>query len=156
MVGSAARNPREKTVDTVLRRKDVSQMPRRTNSNPRYSRHKASGQAVVTISGKDVYLGPWKSKVSLVAYDRVVSEWLAAGRRLPELISQILSVGELIERYWEHAKSYYRHPDGTTTSELYPIKSALRELNRLHGMTDVSQFGPLSLDAIRTAMIHKG
>jgi hypothetical protein len=55
-------------------------MTRCVHSNPRYYRHKASGQAVVTISGKDFYLGLWKSKASFVGYDRVIAEWLAAGR----------------------------------------------------------------------------
>lgn len=31
---------------------------------PSYRRHKPSGQAVVTLNGHDIYLGPWKSKVS--------------------------------------------------------------------------------------------
>ena len=43
-------------------------MPRLINrSQPRvpwYRRHNPSGQAVVTIGGKDFYLGPWKSKAS--------------------------------------------------------------------------------------------
>ena len=33
-------------------------MPRLTSQNPSYRRHKASGQAVVTLAGQDVYLGP--------------------------------------------------------------------------------------------------
>ena len=31
---------------------------------PSYRRHKPSGQAVVTLSGKDFYLGPWNTRVS--------------------------------------------------------------------------------------------
>ncbi len=55
-------------------------MPRLTNSVPKYCRHKASGQAVVTIQGRDHYLGPWKSKASHLEYDRLIGEWIAAGR----------------------------------------------------------------------------
>ena len=39
-------------------------MPRTTDHVPKYSRHKGSGQAVVTIRGRDQYLGPYGSKAS--------------------------------------------------------------------------------------------
>ena len=55
-------------------------MPRLLHSLPRYRHHKATGQAVVTVFGKDRYLGPWQSKASRAEYDRLIAEWLAAGR----------------------------------------------------------------------------
>ena len=39
-------------------------MPRLTKSLPKYRKHRASGQAVVTLDGKDHYLGPVRSKNS--------------------------------------------------------------------------------------------
>ena len=62
-------------------------MPRLTAATPKYRHHRASGQAVVTIAGKDHYLGPWKSKASTVEYDRLIGEWLAAGRPTAQLAS---------------------------------------------------------------------
>jgi hypothetical protein len=47
---------------------------------PKYSKHKASGQAVVTIGGVDHYLGPHGTKASLLEYDRLIGEWITAGR----------------------------------------------------------------------------
>ncbi len=38
-------------------------------SLPNYSKHKAAGQAVVGLSGKDVYLGPYGTKASKLEYD---------------------------------------------------------------------------------------
>jgi hypothetical protein len=55
-------------------------MPRLVAATPKYRHHKASGQAIVTIAGKDHYLGPWKSKASKIEDDRLIGEWLAAGR----------------------------------------------------------------------------
>jgi hypothetical protein len=130
-------------------------MPPCVSRNPQYSKHKASGQTVVTIDGQDIYLGPWKSKASLVGYDRVIAEWLAAGRKLPGSRALDLTVAHLIERYWDFAKGYYRHADGTSTRELSPIQLALRELNRLYGSAAAHDFGPLALDAVRNAMIDK-
>ena len=42
---------------------------RRRTGVPSYRKHKASGQAVVTLSGRDVYLGPHGSQVSKDEYD---------------------------------------------------------------------------------------
>jgi integrase len=131
-------------------------MPRCINRNPRYSKHKASGQAVVTIGGRDHYLGPWKSKASFLEYDRLISEWIASGRRGPSSSVQPLTVAELIEGYWDFVNTYYRHKDGTPTSEIFPMKAALRSLNGLYGLTKAANFGPLALDRIRNTMISNG
>lgn len=58
-------------------------MPRLVEATAKCRRHKASGQAIVTVQGRDFYLGPWNSKASKIEYDRIISEWLAAGRQLP-------------------------------------------------------------------------
>jgi hypothetical protein len=54
-------------------------MPRLTRSNPSYRKRKASGQAVVTTNGRDVYVGPLDSKVSRDEYDRVIGECSRTG-----------------------------------------------------------------------------
>ncbi len=58
-------------------------MPKPSTSRvPSYRRHKSTGQAVVTISGRDIYLGKWNSTASKAEYDRLIAEFLANGRRL--------------------------------------------------------------------------
>ena len=47
-------------------------MPRLSNSLPKYRRHRPSGQAVVTLSGRDFYLGPYGTKASKLEYDRLI------------------------------------------------------------------------------------
>jgi hypothetical protein len=47
---------------------------------PSYRHHKPSGQAVVTLNGKDFYLGLWQSEVSKAEYERLVGEWLGSTR----------------------------------------------------------------------------
>lgn len=128
-------------------------MPRLVHENPAYRHHKQSGNAVVTLDGRDHYLGPWKSKESREKYDRLISEWLANGRRLP---ADGMAVVELAAAYWRHVKEYYRKPDGTPTSEQDTIKQALKPLTRLFGKTPVAEFGPLRLKAVRDAMIEHG
>ena len=101
-------------------------MPRRTSSNPKYQKHRASGQAVVTLDGKDFYLGPYGSKASRVEYDRRVGEWLANGRRLvyggakPDL-----TVVEVVEAYLRHAEIYYAPIAGHYAGESEAIKQAM-------------------------------
>ena len=67
---------------------------------PKYRNHRASGQAVVTIQGKDHYLGPWKSKASKLEYDRLIGEWLAADRRFVAQPDEELTVTELVAAFY--------------------------------------------------------
>ena len=82
----------------------------------KYRRHKPSGQAVVTLSGRDIYLGRWGSKASRIEYGRLIGEWLASGRCLPNGDPGV-SVAELALAYWRYAKDYYRK-DGQPTGSL--------------------------------------
>ena len=121
-------------------------MPQLTNRTPSYRRHKKSGQAIVTLSGKDHYLGPYASRSRKTEYDRLVAIWLANGRRLPTSASggADLTVTEVIAAFWEYARRYYVK-NGKPTDEQTAIKQALRPLGRLFGATPASEFGPLAL-----------
>lgn len=75
-------------------------MPRLTDKLPKYRKHRASGQAVVTIAGRDVYLGPHGTKASKVEYDRVIAEWLAAGRpSTPQPSASDITLAEVMAAY---------------------------------------------------------
>jgi hypothetical protein len=60
----------------------------RTPRTPSLRRHKPSSLGVVTLNGKDHYLGHWPEgsknppEAVRLAYDQLIAEWLAAGRRL--------------------------------------------------------------------------
>ena len=91
-------------------------MPRLTNSVPKSRMHRASKQAVVTIAGRDHYLGPHGTKASKLEYDRVITEWLAAGRpSLPGASESDLTITELCARYWGFAKQHYQKRDKGTS-----------------------------------------
>jgi hypothetical protein len=118
---------------------------------PSYRRHKPSGQAVVTLNGRDFYLGKWNTKASRAEYDRLIREWLAAGRSLPPDDGS-LTVAELALHYWKFANRYYRK-DGRPTAELAGIRVALRILRTTYGATPVADFGPRKLKALQTQMV---
>lgn len=139
-------------------------MPRR-NTIPAYRLHKKSGQAIVTLpvglgERRDVLLGQYGTPESRLEYARIIAEWEANGRRLPrpsaEGSAPSLSINELILAYWPHVQNYYRHPDGTPTSEVDAIRLALRRLKQLYGHTPAAAFGPLALEALRQRMIAEG
>src|SRR5262249_37504945 len=112
---------------------------------------------VVTIEGKDVYLGKWNTPESRAEYDRLIGEWLAGGRRLTGSRNDSgLSVNEVILAYWLHVEEYYRHPDGTPTNEVKNIKLALRPVKHLYGHTTAAAFDSLALEAVRSRMIEAG
>ena len=53
------------------------------------------------LDGKQVYLRTYNSLASRNEYDRVIAEWLANGRSLCKVVSD-LSVAEVAAKFWEH------------------------------------------------------
>ena len=74
---------------------------------PSYRHHKPSGQAVVTLSGKDHYLGQHGSPGIHQAYDRLVAEgWSTVNVPLePPGHHPDLTVNELLLTYWGHVQT---------------------------------------------------
>jgi integrase len=132
---------------------------------PSLRRHKPSSLGVVTLNGKDHYLGPWPATAKNPpqdvrrAYDQLIAEWLAAGRRLQPVVAeqpQSISINELLLAFWRHAQQHYRHDDGTTTSELVNLRYSLRLLKELYGTLPAAELSPLKLKALRQRMIAAG
>lgn len=92
-------------------------MPKLTTSLPKYRKHRASGQAIVTIGRKDFYLGLHGSKASKLEYDRIITEWLAVGRpsTWPPAEAAEVTIAELIRAYWRWAQGYYRDKTGESS-----------------------------------------
>ena len=122
---------------------------------PNYRRH-SSGQARVTLNGKDHLLGPYGSAESKEAYRRLITEWLARHGQ-PEKTEEDkpLSVNDLILAYWNFAKGYYGFED-SDRGDAYCLKDALRVVRSLYGRIPARDFGPLALKACRRQMIDKG
>lgn len=129
-------------------------MPILTKALPKYSKHRASGQAVVTLCGKDFYLGPYGTKVSRLEYDRLVAQWLANGRTLPGggKDQAAITVIEVLTAYKKHAAGYYVK-NGKITNEFAQIMSALKVVKQLYGREPAAEFGPLKLRAVQQAMM---
>jgi integrase len=124
--------------------------------NPAYRKHKATGQAVVTLSGRDFYLGPHGSAASKAEYDRRVGEWNAAGRVLTPEGANSITVVELLAAFWEEAQRYYVDADGRPTSEQATYKTLIYRLRKTYGRTLAAEFGPLKLKAFRQSLVDEG
>ena len=110
----------------------------------------------MTLNGKDFYLGPHNSAAGRASYDRLIAEWLANGRQLPNAVEcGALSIAELLVAYLHFAKGYYSC-DGQPTSEFTCPKDAIRPLRELYSTTAACDFGPLALKAVRQRMIDRG
>jgi integrase len=141
---------------------------RKKGECPGLRRHVASGQGVVTLNGKDHYLGVWpggeKGPPAAVRaeYDRTIAEWLARGRRPaadPKCRGKQagepcgLTVARLCVAYQEHAEEYYRRADGTQTGEADNVRYSLRPLVHLYGNRPARCLRPKRLKAVRTLMV---
>ncbi|MBV8555066.1 MAG: hypothetical protein JO116_05855 [Planctomycetaceae bacterium] len=125
---------------------------------PPYRLHKPTCQAVVTLEGREFYLGRFGSPESRAEYDRIIVEWISNGRRLPAPASASgsdLTVNELLLAYLRFADSYYvKH--GRPTTEPASIRQTIRPLRQLYGDTLARDFGPIQLKAVRQAMMGSG
>lgn len=125
-------------------------MPQLKRSVPKYRLHKPSGRAIVTLHGKDHYLGPYDCPESVAKYDKLIAAYLAAGRRPAEPESQPdeITILEVLAAYWTHAAGYYRK-DGKPTSELDGMRGVIRDVKAEFSYLPVSKFGPNALKRVR-------
>src|SRR5690349_16921735 len=114
---------------------------------PSYRLHRPTGQAVVTLGGRDIYLGKYNSAASRLEYNRLIAEWMANNRTFRP--GHDLTVIELAAAFMLHARQYYRGPDGKQTSEVANYKPVLHRLISLYGRTRAADFGPLALKTVR-------
>jgi integrase len=124
---------------------------------PRYRLHKRSRQAVVTLSGQDIYLGRHGTAESHERYRQAIAEWTVRGRRPATPDSAPYSVAELILDYIGHAESYYRTRDGQVNeAEIANIQRVLKPLRETFGLSAAADFGPKKLEVVREQLIADG
>lgn len=129
--------------------------------------HKASGQAVVTVRGRDIYCGRYGSADAEEHYRRVIAELLASGREVVRHLGvtksgsrhrefstparQAITVAELLLAYIEHAEGYYKPP----SREIEIVKITCRTVRELFGNLSASEFGVRQLKAVRQQWIDQ-
>src|SRR4051812_16472268 len=100
---------------------------------PKYRKH-SSGQARVTLNGKDRLLGPYGSAASKEAYNRLVAEWLESPAKQIDKAKEAepLTVGELILSYWKFARQHYGFKPGHGRGDYYCLRDVLKLVRSLY------------------------
>ncbi len=130
--------------------------------------HKASGQAVVTVRGRDIYCGRWGSPDADANYRRVIADFLASGaevvrhhgldraggrrRAFPPPTARAISVSELLLAYLEFAEGYYPPPSRETEI----LKLSCRAVREIFGNIPADAFGVRQLKSVRQRWIDEG
>lgn len=129
-------------------------MPKLTRKTPEMRLYKPRNLARVRINGTEIYLGKWGSDEAQQKYEKVLAEYFANGRSLPEPEPEIpdITVTELVARYWEYAKSEFGDEPGTPARHMKP---ALREFRKMYGSCSAREFGPKKLKAFRESWMRK-
>ena len=131
------------------------QMPRPRSSMPAYRFH-VSGQAVVTLAGKDFYLGPHDSPESRARYFELVQEYNANGKIAPETRAhqkeQAITVRTVTGEYREWIKERYAN----SYKERKRHESLCTTLEDEYGHVAAHEFGPRKLTELRDLFIASG
>ncbi len=129
---------------------------------PGYRKRHDRNQAIVTLTDavtkrrRDYWLGEPGSPESRERYHRVIAEWEANGRRLPDLEfdapagsdDDAITISVLCARF-----KRVRRP-ALDETEFSHFKALIRLLRRSYGSTPATQFGPRRLQRLREEMIR--
>lgn len=116
--------------------------PKGSTSTPKYRLHKATGQGVVTIDGKDFYLGKHEAAESRQKYERMIGEWYLRGRQGPAAAGG--TVAQIAAGYLESLVAV-RGKAGIDKR----IVTAMKWLCSQYGDTAAHEFSAAKLMAIR-------
>lgn len=119
---------------------------------PGYRLHRASGQAVVTIHGRDIYLGVHGTEASRREYDRVILDHLASGGAPVPVPGRHVTVQEALAPYL--AQAARKH--GERSSQYRRVRTCLAEVRRLYGDRPVAEFRGPALKSVRASLATRG
>lgn len=127
---------------------------------PKFSRHKASGQAYVTWQYQRIYLGEYGSKEAGANYARFLSDLdnVDSAESAPD--DQAPKVGwvtvmELCAAYKRFAQGYYQK-DGEPTVQYAKVKQRIRILVDHFGKLPVNEFSAKRLKTLQAALVDRG
>ncbi len=128
---------------------------RKSISPPKYRLHKARDLAVVTINGKDHYLGKYGSAQSHETYAHLLAKWRQG--LCPDAAEEPktpVTIAELTLAYWEYCRVYYSR-DGKPNGRTAVVRCAMQAVNGSYADLEVSNFGPLKLQVVRQKLIDR-
>ncbi len=126
-------------------------MSRPKSTVPSYRQHKGTGQAVVYVDRREIYLGAHGSPESRQKYAEIISR-LTGGdavivRKSTDSPSPAKSVASLCLRFIAEKLPGY------ADAEQHCQRGAMKVLAELFGETPAADFGPLRLRTVRNSMV---
>lgn len=115
--------------------------------------------AYVYVDGGKVRLGRWNSPEARKHFRAIVVEWERRHADTSQYrpSGPLVTVADLVLAFMAHAAVYYRHEDGTPTSEQRAFKTSLSPLlDRQYAGKPVDDFRPKDLMAIVNRWIAAG
>jgi hypothetical protein len=138
-------------------------MPRPKNTSPSYLLHKATGRGRFVWTdpaGKrhDKLLpGDFNSEESRKAFALTLLECSVSPAAVARADDpNIITVGELTNRYHAYATMYYQTADGKPASALIETRLTIRAIRTLYGGISATDFGPLKLRAVQQSWVTDG
>jgi integrase len=130
-------------------------MPRNRASMPAYRYH-ISGQARVTLDGKDFYLGEFDSPESKARYFALLAEYNENGKRAPEVDQHLsdapITVQCVTAEFREHIKTKY----ASNPKEKNRFENLCSTLEYDYGDLPAEKFGPRKLAELRDLFVTGG
>ena len=156
MPKSAPRNCPKKTKKSSPSTSSSARNRQSKDGIPPLCCHKSTGYAYVYIDGNKHYIGAkYGTEKAKRNYDRLIQEWLANGRSLPDP-AEAFSITGLCSVYIQYADAYYRDAEGKHTSQFGNVKRALQKLLYLYGDLYVDDFTPKKLQTIMESWVRDG
>lgn len=150
---------------------------RRRGEEPQMRFHAHSGQALVRINGKVIYLGPWDSQEAKAHYHRLLAAWhvehpqgtkTARPKPLPAVVEPAapppqssdpppagITIAELCLLWIAACEKKYTRKDGTTTSSLDGCHQVTRALER-DGAMPAASFKARALVTLQERLVANG
>ena len=127
---------------------------------PSYRLHKPSGQAVVTLAGRDYYLGAHDTPQSRERYDQLLGRWLLTRQAPPRPCDhagvEVLTVAQLLLAWLKGYATAKYVKQGRPTSELHSAKRAVRFAVEQCGALPAADFDLRQLRSLRNALVKSG
>ena len=118
---------------------------------PKYRLHKPSGRAVVTLAGKQHYLGKYNSAESKREYHRILAEYHAsAGQICFGTDPEEVTLAMLMVDYLAHCKKHYPSQASPETNQ---VKLIFRVVKKLYADLPAIEFGPRQFKAVRQTLV---
>ena len=146
----------------------------RNGAVPSLRPHK-TGQARVTLNGRDFYLGTYGTPEAQAEYHALISRWLAGGRKsldslppvaapkatvdpgfLLEPAAPDLSLVELLARHIADLEATTGRPASEKDSPAHRTLGVARKLMKTFGREEARSFGPLKLKMFRETLVASG